>query len=660
MEVVSSLRNDYRRDIDGLRALAILLVVAFHSGIKFLKGGFIGVDVFFVISGFLIGGIIYSEMLVNKFSYKTFYVRRIKRIAPALFGMLVICTLIAYFLLSPDEYRLFSIYSISTLASIPNIILWWKVDYFSASSDYNPLLMTWSLGVEEQFYIVFPVVLAVIFKFRKHVVGLLVVGVIFSLVLSAVITKLYPLAAFYLLPTRAWEMGAGAVLGILFKQNKIPPINKWLKELLFLIGFVVIIYAALTFNKFTEFPGTAAIIPVVGSLLLILGNGQLSKLFFCNRFMVFIGLVSYSWYLWHWPLLSFARLSVNGALPWYLGVSISVLALAISYLSYLFIETPFRRKSSFSQSKIIYGYVAITAVLVVPLLLLFLSSGAPYRVSELVNNNESDKNIGVRDPCLMGYGVSSFNKISECIPQDKSTPGIALLGDSHSAALRGGVDQLSRKNGLVVYQLTKASCPMLLGTSRVINSIPAHRSECSKYNTEALNYVLNNKSIKTVLLAGYWDTGLLVSAGGYARDGAVVGSKKDAEESFKAGLESVIKKLTDNGKKVIVLNDVPVIRFDVIKKINIDQIPFRRYVNSLLEKNSNDTDYTTQVVTKDDNIVEVLRSMQGNGVTYYDMDKNLCDHNGCRFRMNGRAFYYDIQHLTALGGEYALKGLPIK
>jgi peptidoglycan/LPS O-acetylase OafA/YrhL len=660
MEVVSSSRTDYRRDIDGLRALAILLVVAFHSGITFLKGGFIGVDVFFVISGFLIGGIIYSEMLVNKFSYKTFYVRRIKRIAPALIGMLVTCTLIAYFLLSPDEYRLFSIYSISTLASIPNIILWWKVDYFSATSDYNPLLMTWSLGVEEQFYIVFPILLAVIFKFRKHVVGLLICGVIFSFALSAIITKLYPLAAFYLLPTRAWEMGAGAVLGILYKQNKIPKISTWLKELIFVVGLLFIIYPALTFNKFTEFPGTAAIFPVVGSLLLILGNGRLSKLVFCNRLMVFIGLVSYSWYLWHWPLLSFARLSINGALPWHLGVLISLLALVISYLSYLFIETPFRRKSNVSHNKVIYGYIAITGVLFVPLFLLFLSSGAPYRVSPLVNQNESDKNIGVRDPCLMGYGVSKFNKSSQCIPQDKTQEGIAILGDSHAAALRGGIDQLAKDDALAVYQLTKASCPMLLGTSRVINSIPDHRSECSNYNAEALNYVINNKSIKTVLLAGYWDTGLLISAGGYARDGGSVGNKNDAEESFKVGLQGVINKLTENGKKVIVFNDVPVIRFDVIKKINIDQIPLRNSVNKLLEANVNDSDFTTSVVVKDNNIVEILRSMQGRDVTFYDMDKNLCDSNGCRFRMNGRAFYYDIQHLTALGGEYALKGLPIK
>ncbi|AHY09924.1 acyltransferase family protein [Serratia plymuthica] len=218
--VVKETVKSYRRDIDGLRAVAILLVVLYHSGVSFLSGGFIGVDVFFVISGFLIGGIIYTELNNKNFSYSRFYVRRIKRIAPALLVMLLFCSAFAFFYLSPLELKDFSLFSGSTILSVPNIMLWHKTNYFSPNAELNPLLMTWSLGVEEQFYIFLPIILSIIIRVNKKAVASIAVISIVSFVSCVILTKTNPLFSFFMLPTRAWELGIGVMLSIMHKEGR--------------------------------------------------------------------------------------------------------------------------------------------------------------------------------------------------------------------------------------------------------------------------------------------------------------------------------------------------------------------------------------------------------------------------------------------------------
>ncbi|MGQ8704756.1 acyltransferase family protein [Serratia sp. TSA_198.1] len=651
--VVKETVKSYRRDIDGLRAVAILLVVLYHSGVSFLSGGFIGVDVFFVISGFLIGGIIYTELNNKNFSYSRFYVRRIKRIAPALLVMLFFCSAFAFFYLSPLELKDFSLFSGSTILSVPNIMLWHKTNYFSPNAELNPLLMTWSLGVEEQFYIFLPIILSVIIRFNKRAVASIAVISIVSFVACVILTKTNPLFSFFMLPTRAWELGIGVMLSIMHKEGRFNSLSILKKEFLLIIGLSLILFSAVAFNKNTMFPGYAALLPVLGSAMIILGNGRISALLLGNRFMVFIGLVSYSWYLWHWPLLSFARLGINGQLPMHSGIIISGIALFIAYLSYLFVETPFRKGFKFSNNKIIFGYVAASLILLSPTFAAYLLQGIPQRVNPAVAQAEIDKLDRIADRCLVGYGSTSYSKDKSCVP-NTGQDAVALVGDSHAAALRGGVDQYAKKSNMAVYQLTKASCPMLLGATKAMGDYPSHAAECESYNSKVLALITRNEKIKTVVISAFWDSGVNDKNGDYT----AINSTQSGIVALTTGLNNVIQRLNDSGKKVILVKDVPFLKFNVVRAIDNQQIPLRRTINELIQPVSLNSESTTDYRLPQEKVNALLASVANDhSIEIFNPVQNLCDVTGCKFKSNNRPLYYDNQHLTYLGSAYALHGL---
>jgi peptidoglycan/LPS O-acetylase OafA/YrhL len=656
--IVKETVKDYRKDIDGLRAIAILLVILYHSGVKTLSGGFIGVDIFFVISGFLIGGILYKEFSEEKFSYLKFYSRRIKRIAPALLFMLVVCSFISVFYLSPIELKDFSLFSGATILSVPNIILWHKINYFSPNAELNPLLMTWSLGVEEQFYIFLPIILG--FIYRKNKSALFWVGIIsiVSFISCILITHSNPLFAFFMLPTRAWELGAGVMLAILMKQNRIAPLSATLRESVFILGLGLMLIPAFTFNAQTQFPGYAALLPTLGAVLIILGNGRLSAWMLGNRFMTFIGLVSYSWYLWHWPLLSFARLSLNERLPVSTGLMISTMALFIAYLSYRFIETPFRKGFKYHESRIIFGYIALVFILMLPTSAFYLTKGAPQRVDPVIAQAEADKLERVADKCLIGQGFSTYSTDKSCIGST-SIPSIVLLGDSHAASLRGGVDRYAEKHQMSVSQLTKATCPMMLGTQRTMSAYPSHAAECEKYNDAAIKFVLDNPNIKKVVIAASWDSGLINKHEGYT----IPDNNKDQAEALAIGLDKVIRKFNSAGKSVVLVEDVPFIKFNVVKALESREIPLRNFASGIISEANAAKINTSEEFTKDyampvSNIGQLLAPYKKQlNADIIDPAKNLCQANGCQVSEKGRILYYDNQHMTYLGGIIALQNM---
>ncbi|CAI0896240.1 acyltransferase family protein [Serratia quinivorans] len=651
--VVKETVKNYRRDIDGLRAVAILLVVLYHSGVTFLSGGFIGVDVFFVISGFLIGGIIYTELSNKTFSYGRFYTRRIKRIAPALLVMLLICSILAFFYLSPLELKDFSLFSGSTILSVPNIMLWHKTNYFSPNAELNPLLMTWSLGVEEQFYIFLPIILSIVIKFNKKIVASVAVISIISFVFCVILTKTNPLFSFFMLPTRAWELGMGVMLSIMHREGRFNSLSLRVKEIVFIVGLVFILFAAVNFDKHTSFPGYAAILPVLGSLFIILGNGRISSILLGNRVMVFIGLVSYSWYLWHWPLLSFARLAIDSKLSVYNGLIISSIALFIAYLSYLFVETPFRKGFKFENKKIILGYVIISTLLILPSSIGYLLQGIPQRVNTAVAQAEIDKLERIADPCLVGYGSTSYSKDKSCLANDQQD-AVALVGDSHAAALRGGVEQYAKKSNMGVYQLTKASCPMLLGVTRVISSYPSHASECETYNKKVIELITSNEKIKTVIISAFWDSGVDDIDGGYT----VINSGQNGLSALASGLNDVIQNLTIADKKIILVMDVPFLNFNAVRAIDNQQIPLRRAANQFIQPTPLDNESTDDYRLPKEKVNTLLTSVaKAQHIEVFNPTKNLCDTAGCKFKSNNRPLYYDDQHLTYLGSAHALNGM---
>ncbi|MBY4886436.1 acyltransferase [Pantoea sp. DY-15] len=638
----------YRADIDGLRAVAIILVVLFHSGVSALNGGFIGVDLFFVISGFLIGGIISKEISEGHFSFYQFYLRRIRRIAPALFFMMSILLLLGFILLSPLEFSQLAKYSVAVFISVPNMLLLKSGDYFSSDADLNPLLMTWSLGVEEQFYIVLPFILLLAARLKRSMAGVVLVLSALSLAACIWLTPLASTHAFYLLPTRAWEMGAGVLLA-LWKPK---PLEGRAANLLNLLGWLLILAASLLLTKQDRFPGWLALIPVLAACLMIGARGELNKRLLENAPMRFIGKVSYSWYLWHWPLLSLARICSDHPLSVWQGLTISGIALGIAWLSWRFVEQPFRQAGNRTRW-VIPGYCASSIVAAAAMVVLWQTGGMKSRVSDVVVNGESWKISAQRNPCLLDYGANLPSQLAECQPVS-DRPGIALIGDSHAAALRSTVAGYALRQQKPLFQLTKASCPFLLDATRVVRQMPQHAQQCINFNQHVLKLVLSDK-IDEVVISAYWAAGMSLLPGeGFSAIG-------DAQQSnlaaLKLGMDSVITQLLQAGKKVTVIEGAPTIAIDPLRFSHNRNMPIRRVLSAWLGKWEAPpllSERTTLFQLPEAAVERLLQSYQQHEVRVLSLRDKLCNEQGCMITREGLPLYYDHNHLSPFGGEIAL------
>lgn len=357
----------YRREIDGLRALAVLPVIFFHAGFERFAGGFVGVDVFFVISGYLITSIILAEIKAGTFSIGTFYERRARRILPALFLVMAVCVPIATLLLLPQDLQDFaeSVAAVSVFSS--NILFTLESGYFDAAAEQKPLLHTWSLAVEEQFYLVFPLLLLVVWKYgHRHQARIFLAIAILSLVFAQRSVNAEHAGAFYLLPARGWELLIGCLIAFRFPPGSRPNWPTIAAESLSVVGIGMLLYAIFFFDKNTPFPGGFALVPTIGTALLIIfasPDTTVGKIL-GNRLFVGLGLVSYSAYLWHQPLIAFARYrNLTEPSPATMLV-LCALSLLLAYLSWRFVERPFRRKGRFSRKQVAVMAVGLTAAFV--------------------------------------------------------------------------------------------------------------------------------------------------------------------------------------------------------------------------------------------------------------------------------------------------------
>ena len=354
----------YRAEIDGLRALAVLPVILFHAGFEWFSGGFVGVDVFFVISGYLITTIIISEMAEGKFSIVNFYERRARRILPALFFVMAACLPFAWLWLSPSNLRDFgqSLVAVSTFSS--NILFWLDSGYFDTAAELKPLLHTWSLAVEEQYYILFPIFLMLTWRLGIKWV-LILLSVVFLLSLGVAQWGAYnkPSAAFFLLPTRGWELLVGVFAAFYLKYNT-QLRSHILTQALSLLGFGMIVYSIIAFDETTPFPSAYTLIPTIGTGLIILcavPKTYIHKLL-SLKFVVGIGLISYSAYLWHQPLLAFARHRTFGEVSDLILISLCLASLIMAGFSWRYVEGPFRNRKRFNR-KLIFRLSAIGILL---------------------------------------------------------------------------------------------------------------------------------------------------------------------------------------------------------------------------------------------------------------------------------------------------------
>ena len=467
----------YRRDIDGLRALAVLPVVLFHFDFLGFSGGFVGVDIFFVISGYLITSIIIGDMDLGRFSFALFYERRIRRIIPAFVVVLAVSSVAAIALFPPKELAQFGLSAAIAAAFCSNIFFAFQTNYFTGPDSMMPLLHTWSLGVEEQFYILWPLLLFAAFRMgsRLAVRVLVVILAILSLSYSEWGTTSRHAAQLYYLPqSRAWELMLGAMLAL----GLVPRIGtRWLREALGLLGLGMIAFAVTQFSPTTPFPGLWATIPCLGAMLVIhtgqrrdtAAYGLLSL-----QPLVFVGLISYSLYLWHWPVIAFAQNYFGRPITLNETLVLILLSFAIAMLSWQYVERPFRfgrQKATISPRLAFlggFGALGLTAFVGATI---YLDGGLQGRLAPetLRTYLVSRDHNALRDECLSGSGRRTPLPAPLCTsPAVKAgdTSDIIVWGDSHGDALFPAIAMIGQAHGLSTRQVTKLACPPLLGAER--------------------------------------------------------------------------------------------------------------------------------------------------------------------------------------------------
>lgn len=621
----------YRPDIDGLRAIAVLAVVIHHLSPSMLPGGYVGVDIFFVISGYLITKIIDREISEGTFTYTNFYERRARRIFPALFAVLIATLIAGYFLLLPSDLASTLKAAVGAVFFSSNFVFWreMKQGYFAATdTGLNPLLHTWSLAVEEQFYVIFPVILLFCTKyFRKYTKVILILIAVFSLAAAITLINSKSVAVFFLSPFRIWELLVGAMLAI----NVLPPIkSRVFRELTAFLGLVVILVACFLYTHKTTFPGAAALVPVFGAAALIHSGASGSSYasgFLRIRPMVFLGLISYSLYLWHWPLIVFTRY-YNGFSP--LGDHIYwlfVVSIVLGYLSYRFIEQPFRVKDGFfSRSRIqVFSIVGVVILTVAPVAGL-LQGGFSSRFSSAVVDLDQ-----ARQPAIPFRRCDAKTETNWCrLGKPNVEPKVFLWGDSHLLSWAPALNEALEEKGVNAIFATRSACPPLLGVRSTT------RPMCEPQNNIIKKYLIQNPNIDTVVLAGFWSfyfntEGELTSTAPMDHD-----EKRTAAQ---VALLSTIEWLKGNQKKVILIGPVPVFDRSVPLALALELVREKSYLHSSVEEQRRLHSKFFDVVPRDLSVDEFV---------FLDPIEWLCEKD-CKTFEAGEPIYRDSHHLSMFG-----------
>jgi len=534
-------RHAYRPDLDGLRAVAVLAVLAFHAFPKALPGGFAGVDVFFVISGFLISGIIFEALRAGRFSFADFYWRRVRRIFPALVLVLAACLGLGWMLLLPDEYRQLGKHAVAGAGFLSNIVLWREAGYFATAAELKPLLHLWSLGVEEQYYLVWPLALALLAA-RPRALPWMIAGLAAaSFALNIWLTPRAPSAAFYLPMTRFWELMAGSALA--YHVHYGSP-GRRLADLKAAAGLALVAAGIALLSAQRPFPGWWALLPVGGTALLIAaGPGAwINRRILSNPAMVYVGLISYPLYLWHWPLLAYARISVDGEPPAAVRLALLATSFVLAWLTYELIEKKIRfaRRPSVKRLSV-PALGAAMAVVGVAGLAVLQSRVLPQSASIPLVNEISRASLD------WGY------KGDQVIPGD-SPRTVLFLGDSHMQQYWARIEKLLAEHAAPVRTIvfkTVAGCAPVPGIER-------RSVKCSQFVDEGLAAAMRPE-VETVVIAGSW-VGFL-SRGDYYRIGDVDARPlkllTPETDWVMEGFRDALARLVRAGKRVVIVLSSP-------------------------------------------------------------------------------------------------------
>jgi peptidoglycan/LPS O-acetylase OafA/YrhL len=631
---------NHRADIDGLRAVAIIPVVLFHAGISQVPGGFAGVDVFFVISGYLITGLILNDIANGRFSIAHFYERRVRRILPALFFVLIFTSIAAYALLMPDDAWEFGRSLFATMLFSSNVLFAKQTGYFQTAVEMKPLLHTWSLGVEEQFYILYPLFVYLITRYLpKRYVGVLLSLLGSSLAFSIWDVHWHRSVAFYSSAARAWELLVGAILAV----GVIPAArSRIMADILASLGLFLLIGSFLSLSGSLPFPGVNALYPALGTALLIYSGttqATITSRILSTKPFVFIGLISYSLYLWHWVLIVFFRYySLRPLGGWCSLVLISV-GVVIATVSWKFVENPFRGHRGLVQSRSVLfaGAAAGSTLFVVFAGVLFLTHGLPARLDQKVLGLLASKNDywSRRDACI--------DRICH-IGDDRATPSFMLWGDSHAGAIAPAFEQIAAANGISGFVAFSPACAPLLGLKRYDEDDP---DKCDRFNRSVLTFI-ESSHIKNVFLHARW--GLYAEGSRYGQEWggpALLTSDRNPQAdygAFASLLRSTITKLKQLDSNIIVVASVPEVGLDV--PTSLARAATTRRSPALA------TPYSEFMARQERTFGLLSRLAQMYDVRLVYPDKLICDNISCPTTRKGYALYVDSNHLSVHGATF--------
>ena len=645
----------YRAEIDGLRALAVVPVILFHAGFELFSGGFVGVDVFFVISGYLITTILIEDIENKQFSIVNFYERRARRILPALSFVMLVCIPISSIYLPADELRDFfqSIVAVSLFAS--NILFWKEGGYFDSEASDKPLLHTWSLAVEEQYYVLFPIFLILSWRFGKNrVFWMIIVLASISLVLSEWGWRNKATANFYLAPTRAWELFAGSIAAFVVQKQGVQKNN-----FLALTGLAAIIFSIFFYDETTPFPSVYALLPVLGVVLLVLyaEKDTLAAKVLSTKGCIGIGLISYSAYLVHQPILVFTNLaSLEG--PSVFAHAISICAIFLfAWLMWRYVETPFRKAANQGKQFLIFSTLLFSTFLVVGGLYHF--KVIPQKETVLTWGGKSyaaPKKFGGIE--VEGENCSAREPKKSCIIGGLS-PKIIIVGDSHARVLTQAAYKAQAQDGFTLIDMTASGCPFLIGLNAFTTGNLIEKCDAD-YQQKRMEFISNLTPSTIVLHArlplylhgdGFDNSiGGVEPARSYYVGVSGKESYKERKNLFTKALVDTVYQLVNFGHEVVIISPVPTNGWHPVKRLMrlsaIGNGPNINYVRAKMAIPR------VAVESRQADIKSILDGLKEKlpTVSVVDSLEILCDVSHCHsISESGEILYADRDHLSAVG-----------
>lgn len=651
----------YRPDIDGLRAIAVLSVVGYHAFPSLIPGGFIGVDVFFVISGYLISTILFESLKTNSFSFLTFYARRILRIFPALVLVLSSCLAFGWFVLLGDEYEQLGKHVAGGAAFVANFVLWGESGYFDNAAETKPLLHLWSLGIEEQFYLIWPLLLWTAYRLRLNLLAFTVAIAAVSFYLNIDAARVDPVADFYAPQSRFWELMLGAVLAGLPLSER-PALWRTLKQhnpfnnLCTAFGLTLLVWGFWVINKHDVYPSAWALIPVAGSMLIIAVGPStwLNRTILSNKLLVWVGLISFPLYLWHWPLLAFARILENDLQTVWIRICALLLSVVLAWLTYRFIEKPVRRTGHLTPK--VWGLILLMSVVGLSGYLVQDQQGVPARKA-VQNTAAQVADLNFKSERMMGWRCNELTYEKSRCEYTNEQPKVVVVGDSHAPRIYFGLKSFYENQGKGVAIFGGGGgCPSLLNV--MVKDNKGKDRNCLQRAHDSLIKIINDPSIEEVVFASR-DTLYMSTTEFDDPDGSKHGrwmlsldKERPGDRSNAAvygiALSQTLDTLLKSGKKITYLYGLPELGFNIKRCMSARPLSLSNNVREpcALDRalyDQRNRDFKAQ-------IREILSTREQ--VRAVDLSEALCDERYCYGAKDGVLFYTDDNHLSHRGATY--------